>query len=358
MEEKTVYKHFRRSNLSAGAGVIVAWLWGVLVAAAPPPPSARYQFSGTEMAVPIELVLYADSPDTATRGAQAAMTRLRQLNAVFSDYIEESELSRLSADSGGGKATPVSEDLWAVLARAQEISEKSEGAFDVTVGPVVRLWRWARRHHELPSRKRIDAARQLVDYRLIRLVPETHAVELLKPGMRLDLGGIAKGYAVAAALAVLRDHGIRSAMVHAGGDIVLGDPPPGEPGWRIGIAPLDRGGPPSQYLCLSRCAVAASGDTWQYVTIEGRRYSHVVDPRTGIGLTDHGTVTIVGPDSTTADALGKAVGVLGPEKGLQLVESMPGMAAHIVRSPNGKVETCWSSRWKDLPVAAKEPKSK
>lgn len=348
-----MYQHFRRSNLSAGAGLIAAGLWGVLVAAAPPPPSTRYQFSGTEMAVPIEFVLYAESPDAATRGAKAAMGRLRDLNAVFSDYLEESELSRLSTASGEGKTTPVSEDLWAVLSQGQEISKKSEGAFDVTVGPVVRLWRWARRHHEMPSQKKIDAARQLVDYRLIRLLPATHSVELLKPGMRLDLGGIAKGYAAAAALAVLRDHGIRSAMVHAGGDIALSDPPPGEPGWRIGLAPLEPGGRPSQYLCLSRCAVAASGDTWQYVTIGGRRYSHVVDPQTGIGLTDHSTVTIVAPDSTMADALGKAVGVLGPEKGLQLVESIPGVAAHILRAPNGKVQTFQSSRWKDLPVATK-----
>jgi len=166
--------------------------------------------------------------------------------------------------------------------------------------------------------------------------------------MRLDLGGIAKGYAADEALRVLRKSGINRALVDAGGDIALGNPPPEKPGWRIGIAPLEADGPPSQVLLLSRVAVATSGDTWQYVQIGSRRYSHLVDPRTGLGLTDHSSVTVIAPEGITADGLASAVSVLGPEKGLKLVEATPGTAAFIVRAPEGKVQTYQSSRWKGM----------
>jgi thiamine biosynthesis lipoprotein len=299
----------------------------------------------------MELVLYAPNQAVATAGARAAFDRVHQLDATMSDYDPQSELCRLSDTSGEGKATPVSNDLWKVLSQAQEISERSQGAFDVTVGPVVRLWRRARRRKELPAQSQIEAAQRLVDYRLLRLDPRHHSVELLRKGMRLDLGGIAKGYAMGEALAVLRARGISIAMIHGGGDMALGDPPPDKPGWRVGIAPLDVNAPPSFYLWLSRCAVSTSGDVWQFVEIGGRRYSHIVDPHTGIGLTDHSMVTLVGTDSTLTDGLTKAVLVEGPEKGLQLIEATPGLAAFVLRAPQGKAKTYQSSRWKDLPLA-------
>ena len=339
----------------------IAWLLGVGLPAVPPgePALDRFELTQVEMAVPVKIVLYAPDATTATRAAKAALARVCQLNSILSDYDPESELRRLESSTQEG-GTPVSEDLWRVLAHAQGLSERSEGGFDVTVGPVVRLWRRARRRTRLPSPERLTAARQLVDYRLVRLDPQRHAVRLLKPGMRLDLGGIAKGYAVDEALVVLKKAGIHRALVDAGGDIALGDPPPGKSGWRIGIARLEadrpsggRGsrppdGKPSRVLMLSRVAIATSGDTWQYVEIGGRRYSHIVDPRTGLGLTDHGSVTVVAPRGITADGLASAISVLGPEKGLKLIENTPGAAAFIVRAPQGRVETYESTRWKTL----------
>jgi thiamine biosynthesis lipoprotein len=205
----------------------------------------------------------------------------------------------------------------------------------------------------MPPRELLDRMRELVDYRLIRLVPAERAVELTKRGMRLDFGGIAKGFAVQEALAVLRKHGVTRAMIHAGGDMGLGDPPPDRPGWTIGIAAREPKGPPSFYLCLSRTFVANSGDMWQYVVLNGKRYSHIVDPKTGLGLTDQSNVTVIGPNGMTTDALSKAVSVLGPEKGLKLVDETPGTAAYIVRLVNGKTEVRQSSRWKNLPVVGK-----
>ncbi len=310
----------------------------------------RFEFTQTEMAIAVRLVLYSADADAATAAAKDAFSRVHALDGILSDYNPESELCRLSDTAGEGKAVHVSPELWTVLEHAQQVSQRSDGAFDVSVGPVVRLWRRARRQKELPSVQALQQAEALVGYKDIKLDAEHKTVELLKKGMRLDLGGIAKGYAMDEALAVLQRHGFTRALVEAGGDMRLGDPPPGRAGWRVGIPPLDNPrGEPESYLEVSRVAVSTSGDMIQYVEIGGKRYSHVVDPRTGMALTDHCRVMVVGPSGISADAITKAVGVLGHEKGLKLIEETPGMAAMVTRAPNGRIEHYESSRWKELP---------
>lgn len=339
--------------------LIALWLLGMATTTAPTgePTLSRFEFNQIEMAVPIKIVLYAPDSATAIRGAQAAFARIHALNAIMSDYDAQSELRRLCDSSREGNAVPVSGDLWKVLAHAQDLSARSDGAFDVTVGPVVRLWRRAGRQKQFPPAEMLQEARTLVGYRLVRLDPQRHTVELLKSGMRLDLGGIAKGYAMDEALAVLQRHGVRSALLEAGGDKRLGDPPPDRPGWRVGFTPLDDPrGPPVRYTELSRVAVSTSGDSIQFVELDGRRYSHVVDPRTGIGLTDHNRATVVAPDGMTADGLSKVVGVLGPQRGLKIIDDTPGTAAMIERAPERKVEHYESRRWKDLPMVEVEKK--
>jgi thiamine biosynthesis lipoprotein len=331
---------------------IAWWLLGAGITAAP--ADERFEFAQTEMAIPIKLVLYAPDDTTASTAAQAAFNRIHYLNGVFSDYEPESELRRLTRTPVAGRVTPVSEDLWNVLACAQELSQRTEGAFDVTVGPLVRQWRRARRRGELPSAERLAQEKQLVGFQHIQLHPESRSVELRMAGMQLDLGGIAKGYVLDAAMAVLRQHGIHRALIDAGGDVVLGDPPPDKSGWTIGIAPLEFKGKASQYLSLSNVAVATSGDMFQFVEIDGKRYSHIVDPRTGVGLTDHSKVTIVAPCGMMADSLATAVSVLGPQKGLALIEATPPAAALIMRAPEGEVTVLQSSRWKELPTIEPE----
>lgn len=317
------------------------------------PALARFEAFRVEMkVVPVKIVLYASDERGARKAADAAFDRIARLNEALSDYDPDSELRRLCAASGPGKAVAVSDDLWRVLCHAQTLAERSQGAFDVTVGPLVRLWRRAHRLREMPSDARLDAARDLVGYQAVRLDHAARTVELLQPDMRLDLGGIAKGYMADEATAVLRRHGLTRSLVDAGGDIALGEPPPDKPGWLIGVAPLERDAPPSRFLWLSCRAVATSGDSWQYVEIDGKRYSHIVDPRTGLGLTDHSCVTVIAPDCMTADGLASAVSVLGPEQGLPLVDATPGAAALVVRAPDGRTETYESSRWKHVPVAA------
>ncbi len=316
--------------------------------AGPSPELKRFEYTGTEMAEALKIVVYAADEATAKNAAQSAIARIHDLNGVMSDYDPESELRKLCATAGSGKAVRVSDDLFRVLSEADAWSRRSDGAFDVTVGPLVRLWRRARRDHELPKPESIAAAMRTVGHQHVKLDPAARTIELTTPGMRLDLGGIAAGYAIDEALRVLQKHGIQRALVDLGGDIRLGQAPPDKPGWRIGVASLEPNAPPSRYLWLSDCAIETSGDAFQFVVIDGKRYSHIVDPRTGMGLTDHSGVTVVAPNGITCDALGTTVSVLGPEKGLRLVEDTPGAAAFILRAPEGKVQTFESKRWKEL----------
>lgn len=309
----------------------------------------RFEYEATAMAEPLRLILYAPDEPTAERAAQAALDRILQLNDILSDYNPESELRRLCDRAGSGEPIRISEDLFRVLAAAQRWSQRTDGAFDMTVGPVVRLWRRARRTRQMPSPSAIEQARQLVGYHNLLLDPDRQTALLKKAGMRLDPGGIGAGYAIDEALRVVFKHGIRRVLIDLGGDIRLGEPPPDRPGWRIGVPGLDPTAPPKEFLILSRCAIGTSGDAWQFVELGGRRYSHIIDPKTGMPLTERCSVTVVAPDGLSADVLGTAVSVLGPQKGLKLVEDTPGAAAWMIRATENGLVTIASSRWNQLP---------
>ena len=300
----------------------------------------RFEHQKPEMGLPFRIVLYAPDRTVADQAVAAAFTRIEELNDILSDYDIDSELSRLSRSSGEGRAVAVGPDLWRVLSRAQALAEQTDGAFDVTVGPCVNLWRRARREGKLPDPVRLEQARRAVGYRYVHLDPARHTAELKVPDMRLDLGGIAKGYAVDEALKVLARHGIRRALVSGGGDLAVSEPPPGRAGWRIELPPLDvTNTPPARFVLLRNAALATSGDLFQRLEIEGRRYSHILNPRTGIGLTDHSLVTVIARDCMTADSLTKVVSVLGPEPGLRFLESRrPPVVARVARQPGETLE--------------------
>ena len=315
----------------------------------------RFVFEKAEMGVPLRITLYAADEASARAATDAAFERVEVLNSILSDYDPDSELSRLSRTSGEGRAVPVSTDLWHVLERSQDIAARSGGAFDITIGPLVNLWRRARRKHELPSPESIGEMRARVGYRKLRLDAAHHTAMLLAPEMRLDVGGIAKGIAVDEVLRILASRGISRALVAASGDIGASDAPPGQPGWRVEVAALDAGGaPPAQLVWLRHSAVSTSGDTFQRVEIGGVRYSHIVDPRTGVGISDHSLVTVLAPNCTTTDSWETTISVLGPVRGLELIEQIPDAAAHIVRKPGATIEVRDSSRWREL--AAPHPR--
>jgi thiamine biosynthesis lipoprotein len=304
----------------------------------------RFEFTQIQMGMPFRIVLYAPDADSANAAARAAYARIRQLNGIMSDYEPDSELMRLCRTAGSGKAVAVSPDLLAVLSHSLALSKKSDGAFDVTVGPLVKVWRKARKTKTFPTEDELAAARSVVGFRNVRIDEKAGTVELLKAGMQLDLGGIAVGYAIDDVLKLLAARGITSALIDGSGDIGVSDAPPGAAGWRIGIAPLDAEAEPGRFVILKNAAVTTSGDAFQFVEFHGKRYSHIVDPKTGLGLVDRCHVTLLARNCTTADSYTKAVAVLGPARGLALIDDTPGAAAIVVRAPEGKVELHESKR--------------
>ncbi len=332
----------RCPNLTCATGLVALLLALFTMLGCRTSPSAnlqRFEFEQPQMGLPFRIVLYAESQTFADTAARAALARVAELNQIFSDYEEDSELSKLSRSSGSGRVVSVSDELWRLLAVAEATSRRSEGAFDITVGPLVQVWRRARRQRELPTPEVIAEAKARVGWQKVVLDPHARTAQLLVPGMRLDLGSIAKGRALDEALRELRSHGITRALVTGGGDMAIGDPPPGRAGWRIELAPLDApGAPPTRFLSLSNCGFATSGDLFQHVELGGKRYSHIVNPHTGIGLTDHSLVVVIAPDCLTANSLSTTTCVVGPTRGLALVKATPGAAARIVRQPGELVE--------------------
>jgi thiamine biosynthesis lipoprotein len=288
------------------------------------------------MGVDFRIIFYADDRTAATDAAAAAFARIAQINSTHSNYLPDSELNRLCRTAGSGQDVPLSDDLFRVLNAAQELARKTNGAFDVTVGPYTKLWRRARRRKQLPAPAQLNRAQAAVGYQHLQLDTCRRTATLLRPDMRIDLGGIAKGYAADEALKVLQQHGITRALVDGSGDIAVGQAPPGRKGWRIAISALDRAHLPRRVLLLTGAAVATSGDAWQHVVIEGRRYSHIVDPQTGLGLTSPRSVTVVADQGMRADSLASALSVLEPAKGLALMQGFPAASALIVeRTENG-----------------------
>jgi len=295
------------------------------------------------MGTQFRIVLYAEKLDAAQAGAEAAFARIESLDRALSDYDPKSELSRLGAASPTPVPVRVSNDLWPVLVHSQLLAQRSRGAFDITAGPFTALWRRARKSGRLPGPDALDAARRSVGYDQLKLESEARTAELRAPNMRLDLGGIAKGYAADEALRALADRGLGRALVAAGGDIVVGAPPPVKQGWTVAIAPLrsDDGAivVPELSLVLHNAAVSTSGDAHQHVVIDGVRYSHIVDPRTGLGLTTQTYVTVLAADGMTSDSLATAASVLGSKEGLALLRATPDVKGRIVTVRNGRVET-------------------
>lgn len=311
-------------------------------------PPVRWLREAEEMAAPLRIICYHPDGVVADRAMARAIARIHQLNAIFSDYDPTSEVRRLCETAGTGKKVQVSDDLWQLLTFSLKISEQTAGAFDVTIGPIVRLWRRARMSREMPPAYRFDEARQAVGYQFVRLYPEDRAVELLRPGMRLDFGAVAKGYAIDAALKVMQQEGVPSALIDLGGDLGLGESPPDRGHWSVAVAAMKPGEPPSYFVRRARCGIATSGDRYRFVVIGGKRYSHIVDPRTGVGLTDQSEVTVIAPNATLADALATAVSVLGPEKGLAWVDTFPDTAALYLRLVGDHTEVHTSKQWKEL----------
>lgn len=296
----------------------------ILVALGACAPLQRHEFARVCMGVEARVVLYAPDRSRAEAAAGVAFAELARLDAMMSDYRESSELSEV-ARRAGLDWVGVSPEMIEVLETAIEVSSASGGAFDVTAAPLTRAWREARRTGRIPDG--LASLRERTDWNAIEI--DGGRVRLARKGMALDLGGIAKGYAAERAVQILRLAGYTRAMVALAGDVAVGDAPPGEAGWRIEVRP-SKDGDPIGVLSLVRVSVSTSGDSEQFIEIDGHRYSHIVDPRTGLGSERQVAATVVAPSGAVADALATAACLLSVEQASGMLRAFPGAGAVVV----------------------------
>lgn len=338
---------------------------------APAPTGAlhRFEFKQPHMGTLFTLLLYAPDAMAAREASDLAFARIAALERIMTDYDPESELMQL-CQQPVGQPVRVSDDLFEVLEKSQRVAELSAGAFDVTVGPVIRLWRRTRRTGQLPAPELLASARAAVGWQKLKLDARNRTATLLAANMQLDLGGIGKGFAADKALQVLKARGVTRALIAASGDIAVSDPPPGQRGWRVSIgvpdfsltgtqgdtssppAKAETNAPVVRTLLLKNAAISTAGDSEQFVEIGGIHYSHIVDPRTGVGLTNRLQVSVIARCATDADAFDTTARVLGAERGMALIESQPGLAAIVlaqVRTRTQLMETSGFKRWPQIP---------
>lgn len=271
----------------------------------------------------------------------AAMDQQRRVDELMSYHRPESELNTINREAYE-KPVKIDNATFEVLERAKYFSELSGGAFDVTIGALAELWRHAADTDTPPTEAEIAEARSKVGYEKMVLDPNTQTVRFAIEGMKIDLGGIAKGYAIDRSVEAMKAAGAVGGMIDIGGDIrCFGRPPKGQQTWRVGLQDPNVGsedlgpGKPLFVLKVLDKAVTTSGDYRRFTTVKGRRQSHIMDTRSGRGADALASVTIIAPEATTADALATAVSVLGPDKGMALIERTPDTEAILITHEKG-----------------------
>ncbi|MDZ7898423.1 MAG: FAD:protein FMN transferase [Arcicella sp.] len=260
------------------------------------------------------------------------------LKRLLSDYVENSELNVLSKTAGTNTFKPVSPALWDIIKQSVWASQQCQGAFDISVGSIIKLWRKARKEKVLPDEMLLRNYIQTFGYQNIILDSMTYSVKLLQKNTLLDLGGIAKGYIAQVIVDFCKKEGTEKALVDAGGDLAMIGKD-----WRIGITIPNSEELMQGYLLLQNQAVATSGNMYQFVEIEGKKYSHIVNPNTGLGLTHQRNVTVIAPNGATADWLATACSVLSVKKALKLIKKMPNCEVLMMETQKGKLKK-WQSK--------------
>jgi len=272
----------------------------------------RFTFAQPLMGTRFSVVCFADDSSTAAKAAATAFSIAENLNAIASDYLPQSELSQL-ATQPIGQPIPLSPLLYALLDHSRQLAQHTNGAFDPTLGPLTKLWRASRDQRRLPDPEKLRAAQAAVGWQHFTLDPAARTITLLRENMAFDLGGVAKGFAADLMLDALTAAGLPHSLIAAGGDVRLGAPPPGRQGWRVALRTFDPARS-DEVLLLSHAAVSTSGDLYQSVEIDGITYSHILDPRTGLGLTQRLAVSVIADAAKFSDPLATAACVLGAEQ--------------------------------------------
>lgn len=302
----------------------------------PPAPSPYVRFASEAMATTFTVELPA-SPTAAT-DAEAVFAIFRRVDTRMSEWKPGSPLSEVNREAGI-RPVPVPADLRVLLHRGQEIGALTGGAFDITWAALWGLWDFRSPHPRVPDAAEVARRAALVDYHRVEIDDHDGTVFLPRAGMKLGLGGIAKGYALDRAAALLRQRGVESFLLQGGGQVEAGGPKDGRP-WRVGIR--DPRGEPSDFFALLEVhdtSLSTSGDYESYFIQGGVRYHHILDPRTGMPARGLRSATVVSPDGTLADALSTALMVMGEERGLALAERLPDVEAVVVDDAGRVAET-------------------
>ena len=278
------------------------------------------------MGTSVRVELWHEDATVARAAMGAVMDEMNRIDTTMSPFKPDSELSRINRDAAN-KPVPISQEMFGLITRSIEFSKLSGGAFDITFSSVGYLYDY--RKNVKPTDEQIAEALPGINYRHLRLDPKAQTIRYARPGVRIDLGGIAKGYAVDNCIAILRSRGIRNAIVTAGGDTRLLGDRRGRP-WNVGIRDPRRRGEVVALLPLENVAISTSGDYERYFEEDGVRHHHIINPKTGKSATGVRSVTVIGPDGVTTEGLTKSVFVKGPKEGMRLIESLTGVDAIVI----------------------------
>ena len=294
----------------------------VLVSIAAHAQKTRFSFSEQKMGSPLHIIFYTQDSVNANKQARACFELIDSLNHIFSNYDSSSELTSINNNAGIAKniASPL---MWELIMQSKEAYIKSKSAYNIAMGPLTQLWRTARRLNQFPSQVQIKNKLLLCDFNKIRLNNEDHSIYLSAKGMQLDFGGIGKGYIAQKVVDYLKKEGVTASLVDAGGDIVFGDAPPNKKGWIVGVnQPEKTDDLLPEKLQLHNMSVATSGDVYQFIEHAGIKYSHIINPLTGYGVTSLRNVTVIANDGAVADWLATACSILPINEAKKLALSL------------------------------------
>ncbi len=303
----------------------------------------KYTFNQPKMGSPFKIVAYASDYNALSTAVNKVYERVDVLNAIFSDYDEKSEISILTKNYKKGQWISISPELLKILKISRDASLQSNGAYDVTVGQIVKEWRKARRAKRLPDAEILKLVLSKTGFQHLQIHQKKPKIRFNTEGVLLDFGGIVKGYAAQEAVRILTESGFASCFADAGGDLAFGSFPPNHERWSIGVTlPNEENILFERLLSFENHAIATSGDMYNFVEIDSLRYSHIVNPKTGMGVTHQRNVTVIAKDGATADWLATACSVLSPDEAIKLVKLYVEAEVLIVENQSGKIKM-WQS---------------
>ncbi len=309
---------------------------------------SKCTFQRPKMGSPFVVTVFTDDSLALLPIIEKAYSRVDSLNQIFSDYLETSEINTVCQKTHIWQ--PISKDLHHLLKISANAYKITNGCFDITVGQIVKVWRKARKTKQMPNDAELQAALRKTGFKNIEIDENTPQIRFNTEGVLLDFGGIVKGFAAQEVADILTKNGFPYCLIDAGGDLVAGKKPSfGQPkpeGWKIGISlPNSDKKLMPRFLSIENQAVATSGDMYQFFEKDGKRYSHIVNPKTGLGLTHQRNVTVIAPDGATADWLATACSVLPIRKAKRLIKKYPHTALLILENKKGKIKSVQSSHF-------------